>query len=321
LAQVPQITRRLAPLLSSTMVCQDGAASPYPTLLGCKSILSEPEKVANLSKAEEHEQRSSPSSAAGHASSAAPKEQVKRRPSSEAAAADGDEPEVEGSPERTQAAAEDEAFWLAASKALEERELREKVLAFLKKNGFADVSAPKNGWLFSFTYPLHRAVEQNDAAMVSALLKFNAEAHVRDSQGKTPRQLAKSQNFMGSHAEVLKVLKRDRKPGPGSARKARLAAAAAAAKTEAAAAPWAASLPEVPEVPECSVVPPIATTRLTADAAVQCNFETDMGADEAAAPSDEATPAAADEATTAAVEACEEAASAADNAADKPADE
>ena len=105
-----------------------------------------------------------------------------------------------------------------------------QVQAFLKKHGFAGVGMARNGWLFSFTYPLHRAVEQNDPGMVSALLKSSAEAHVRNSEGKTPRQLAKSLSFMGSHEEVLKVLKRDRTPAPGVLRRRRLAAAAAAAK-------------------------------------------------------------------------------------------
>lgn len=83
----------------------------------------------------------------------------------------------------------EEAFWTKAQEALTERGRREKLLQFLREHHFKDVNS-STGWFFNYHFPLHVAVEQNDAAMVSLLLHFKAKKKLKDATGRTARQLA-----------------------------------------------------------------------------------------------------------------------------------
>jgi hypothetical protein len=113
-------------------------------------------------------------------------------------------------PPRIIDAESEEAFWKAAQKALRERARREKVDAFLKKHRFKTVNERK-GWLFSYTYPLHVAVELNDVDMARTLVKSKARKKQRDSLGHTAKQTALYLNKFGSHDEMLRVLHRPKK--------------------------------------------------------------------------------------------------------------
>jgi len=114
-----------------------------------------------------------------------------------------------------QRAADDEFFWTAAQMALKERERREKVAAFLKAHKFTGVNT-RRGWYFSYDYPLHCAARHADLEMVRLLLKSKAVRKQRDSDGRTPRQVAKRENYHGSHVPVIKALtgRRRKKPVP-----------------------------------------------------------------------------------------------------------
>jgi len=113
-------------------------------------------------------------------------------------------------PPRVIDAESEEAFWKAAQKALRERARREKVDAFLKKHRFKTVNERK-GWLFSYTYPLHVAVELNDVDMARTLVKSKARKKQRDSMGRTAKQTALYLNRFGSHDEMLRLLHRPKK--------------------------------------------------------------------------------------------------------------
>lgn len=119
-----------------------------------------------------------------------------------------------------QRAADDEFFWTAATMALTERERREKVGAFLKAHRFSGVNA-KRGWFFSYDYPLHCAARHGDVEIVRLLLLSKAVPKQRDSDGRTARQVAKRENYLGSHKAVIKALR-----GCQPAKRATLVAAA-----------------------------------------------------------------------------------------------
>lgn len=89
------------------------------------------------------------------------------------------------------------------AKRLEQLE-RAKLLQFMQRNGFQDVNS-SSGWFFNYRYPLHTAVEQNDADMVSLLLQYKARSKRKDFNGRTAKQLAQHLNVSGSHAAVLMV--------------------------------------------------------------------------------------------------------------------
>ncbi|CAK8999541.1 ANK_REP_REGION domain-containing protein, partial [Durusdinium trenchii] len=59
---------------------------------------------------------------------------------------------------------------------------------------------------FNFRFPLHAAVEDNDAEMVRILLHFKAKTKLKDASGWSARQLARKRNFNGSHEAVLQIL-------------------------------------------------------------------------------------------------------------------
>jgi len=87
-----------------------------------------------------------------------------------------------------------------------EREARERVRAFLNMHGFRGVCSKRKG-LISFCYPIHVAVNNNDAGMVRALLKAGADAQQKDSAGRTAYQLAMSKDDgLGSHRDILAAL-------------------------------------------------------------------------------------------------------------------
>mmetsp|Transcript_71220 Transcript_71220/g.183614 ORF Transcript_71220/g.183614 Transcript_71220/m.183614 type:complete len:220 (+) Transcript_71220:94-753(+) len=95
-----------------------------------------------------------------------------------------------------------------------ERQLRElekqaadtaKANAWLKKNGFTDVSAKKKS-LFGSSFPLHAAVKENDAEIIRCLLVAGADASIKNSSGQTPSQLAAKSDKKGSHMAAITAL-------------------------------------------------------------------------------------------------------------------
>ncbi|CAE8615505.1 unnamed protein product [Polarella glacialis] len=96
----------------------------------------------------------------------------------------------------------EELFWSKAQDALCDRQRREKLMKFLKANNFKDMNS-SSGWFFNYRYPLHSAVQQNDAAMVSILLQCKAKSKLKDAHGLTARQLARRKNVQESHTAVL----------------------------------------------------------------------------------------------------------------------
>ncbi|CAE7213095.1 unnamed protein product [Symbiodinium sp. KB8] len=99
----------------------------------------------------------------------------------------------------------EEAFWTKAQEALEERARREQLLQFLRKHRFKDVNT-SSGWFFNFRFPLHAAVEDNDAEMVRVLLHFKSKTKMKDAAGLSARQLARKRNHNGSHDQILQIL-------------------------------------------------------------------------------------------------------------------
>eukprot|EP00438_Fugacium_kawagutii_P032027 Skav203164 [mRNA] locus=scaffold371:187904:207228:+ [translate_table: standard] len=100
---------------------------------------------------------------------------------------------------------EDEEFWTKAQEALEDRSRRERLLKFMKRHRFKDVNS-SSGWFFNFRFPLHAAVEDNDAEMIRILLHFKAKTKLKDASGWSARQLARKRNVNGSHDAVLQLL-------------------------------------------------------------------------------------------------------------------
>jgi hypothetical protein len=113
----------------------------------------------------------------------------------------------------SQEAAEEreEAIEKAAAQQLEmELEKKERAAQFLKDQGFRDILSPcRKG---SSQYPLHVAVEKNDAETVRCLLIARADPIQRSgrfcslSRRQTPKEMAIRRNRQGSHDEVLSAL-------------------------------------------------------------------------------------------------------------------
>ncbi|CAJ1346349.1 unnamed protein product [Effrenium voratum] len=99
----------------------------------------------------------------------------------------------------------EEAFWSKAQEALQDRDRRERLLRFMKRHRFKDVNS-SSGWFWNFRFPLHAAVEDNDAEMVRILLHFKAKTKQKDAAGWSARQLARKRNVNGSHDGVLQIL-------------------------------------------------------------------------------------------------------------------
>eukprot|EP00445_Apocalathium_hangoei_P065750 CAMPEP_0204112456 /NCGR_PEP_ID=MMETSP0361-20130328/3064_1 /ASSEMBLY_ACC=CAM_ASM_000343 /TAXON_ID=268821 /ORGANISM="Scrippsiella Hangoei, Strain SHTV-5" /LENGTH=292 /DNA_ID=CAMNT_0051062667 /DNA_START=15 /DNA_END=894 /DNA_ORIENTATION=+ len=85
------------------------------------------------------------------------------------------------------------------------KEAQEKVDVFLKAKGFKTMSMPRTS-CFTASYPLHVAVQENNAGLVSALLLSGADKKVKNSTGKTPLEAAEKLNKKGSHAAVVAAL-------------------------------------------------------------------------------------------------------------------
>lgn len=94
-----------------------------------------------------------------------------------------------------------------STSAREEREMREKVRAFLAAHGYRHVRARCSNTTMSKTYPLHCAVWCNDVDMVGLLLCSRADPTQANGWGQTPLQYAQRRNSrQGSHSAVLEVL-------------------------------------------------------------------------------------------------------------------
>jgi len=85
-------------------------------------------------------------------------------------------------------------------------EAKSKVQKFLKDKGFSGVNEKKTS-LMSHKYALHAAVENKDTEILVALLRCKADPSLQNSSKKSPEQLASSVNRIGSHDQVLKVLR------------------------------------------------------------------------------------------------------------------
>jgi len=98
--------------------------------------------------------------------------------------------------------------------AREEREIREKVRAFLTAHGYRHVRAKCSLRTMSKTHALHSAVWCNDAGMARLLLNSRADPTQVNTWGQTPLQYAQRRNSrQGSHEAVLQVLQ-DSPPRP-----------------------------------------------------------------------------------------------------------
>merc|ERR1711948_89947 len=95
---------------------------------------------------------------------------------------------------------------MGAQKQAEKLDEDLKVRAFLDKHRFETVKSKKR-YLLRTYYPLHAAVRENDADMVTLLLKAGASYRKTDSAGRSPVDLAQHLNTRaGSHAEVIAIL-------------------------------------------------------------------------------------------------------------------
>jgi hypothetical protein len=85
---------------------------------------------------------------------------------------------------------------------------RAKVDAWLLSRRFETVNSKKSKWYKSF-YPLHVAVEENNAEMVELLLAAGADCNLTNSSKLTPQLLAKKLSEKpgsGSYQSVLRAL-------------------------------------------------------------------------------------------------------------------
>mmetsp|Transcript_5894 Transcript_5894/g.14078 ORF Transcript_5894/g.14078 Transcript_5894/m.14078 type:complete len:242 (-) Transcript_5894:29-754(-) len=87
----------------------------------------------------------------------------------------------------------------------QERYEREKLDCFLRQHGFESVLAKRRRRLQAM-YPLHVAVTERDAEVISILLKHRANPEQRNSRRETPLNTAMRFNKNGSHEEVLRAL-------------------------------------------------------------------------------------------------------------------
>mmetsp|Transcript_58528 Transcript_58528/g.153259 ORF Transcript_58528/g.153259 Transcript_58528/m.153259 type:complete len:233 (+) Transcript_58528:82-780(+) len=99
--------------------------------------------------------------------------------------------------------AEEERQRTAEEKA--HKEAKKKVEVFLKARGFKTMVMPRTT-CFKATYPLHVAVQENSADVVSAFLLCGADKKVKNSSGKTPLEVAQKLNNKGSHQAVIAAL-------------------------------------------------------------------------------------------------------------------
>ena len=103
---------------------------------------------------------------------------------------------------------DDEAASAAEEKKRAEQEavqLKNEVMAWLKKQGFTAVNAPKKSF-FSSTYALHKAAEAGNVKMVGGLLEQGANPALKNSSGKTAQEVVMQKKKADSHQEVLALL-------------------------------------------------------------------------------------------------------------------
>mmetsp|Transcript_14117 Transcript_14117/g.33643 ORF Transcript_14117/g.33643 Transcript_14117/m.33643 type:complete len:200 (+) Transcript_14117:83-682(+) len=103
---------------------------------------------------------------------------------------------------------DDEAASAAEEKKRAEQEavqLKNEVMAWLKKQGFTAVNAPKKSF-FSSTYALHKAAEAGNVKMVGGLLEQGANPALKNSSGKTAKEVVMQKKKADSHKEVLALL-------------------------------------------------------------------------------------------------------------------
>jgi len=93
----------------------------------------------------------------------------------------------------------------SAAEAKQNREKRQQAKAFLAAEGFRHVRASAK-YSPVGTYPLHRAVQRNDAEMVRLLLWLGAEKQRTNLVGQTALKLARWKNSGGSHESVITAL-------------------------------------------------------------------------------------------------------------------
>eukprot|EP00931_Biecheleriopsis_adriatica_P075096 TRINITY_DN49042_c0_g1_i1.p1 TRINITY_DN49042_c0_g1~~TRINITY_DN49042_c0_g1_i1.p1 ORF type:complete len:324 (-),score=86.62 TRINITY_DN49042_c0_g1_i1:43-936(-) len=97
---------------------------------------------------------------------------------------------------------------------LAERQRKEQVEAFLKKNAFASgVNGPKVvseacglPFMSKSIYPIHCAAELGNVKMIELLIQEGADPMQKTSGGKTAAELAQKKNKSGSHDAVLRLL-------------------------------------------------------------------------------------------------------------------
>mmetsp|Transcript_6314 Transcript_6314/g.23715 ORF Transcript_6314/g.23715 Transcript_6314/m.23715 type:complete len:231 (-) Transcript_6314:596-1288(-) len=99
--------------------------------------------------------------------------------------------------------AEEERQRTAEEKA--RKEAKKKVEVFLKARGFKTMVMPRTT-CFKATYPLHVAVQENSADVVSAFLLCGTDKKVKNSSDKTPLEVAQKLNNKGSHQAVIAAL-------------------------------------------------------------------------------------------------------------------
>mmetsp|Transcript_63447 Transcript_63447/g.163272 ORF Transcript_63447/g.163272 Transcript_63447/m.163272 type:complete len:197 (+) Transcript_63447:142-732(+) len=80
---------------------------------------------------------------------------------------------------------------------------------FLVREGFTSGVNGRRRWLCRTTYPLHVACKQGYEKMVELLLASGADATLRDSERRTPAEVAKRYDCNGSHDAVLRALGND----------------------------------------------------------------------------------------------------------------
>merc|ERR1711972_204663 len=79
--------------------------------------------------------------------------------------------------------------------------------AFLKTNGFKQLSLPKKAICGAPLSAIHMAVEKNSPTLVRAMVRCNADLNQKGPSKKTPLEFAEQCNKGGSHDEVVKALR------------------------------------------------------------------------------------------------------------------